>query len=102
MRHISLTEGDKIPPRNEEFNFKSRAHALVEKWQRIASVAATNGSAEGANGTEGIVGDSSTAAIGGEKGDVTMAGSEPNGPAPNGVPAATTNGADTEMKVDDA
>ena len=35
MRHIHLQPPEKIP-RDDEFNFRQRAKALVDKWQTIA------------------------------------------------------------------
>lgn len=37
MRHIHLQPQEKIP-RDEEFNFRLRAKALVDKWSSIADV----------------------------------------------------------------
>jgi hypothetical protein len=48
MRHIHLQPSDKIP-RDDEFHFRSRAKALVDKWHVILSANKEAGS--GANGT---------------------------------------------------
>lgn len=48
MRHIHLQPSDKIP-RDDEFNFRSRAKALVDKWHVILS--ANKEAGPGANGT---------------------------------------------------
>jgi len=48
MRHIHLQPSDKIP-RDDEFHFRSRAKALVDKWHVILS--ANKEAGAGANGT---------------------------------------------------
>jgi len=48
MRHIHLQPSDKIP-RDDEFHFRSRAKALVDKWHVILS--ANKDAGQGANGT---------------------------------------------------
>jgi hypothetical protein len=48
MRHIHLQPSDKIP-RDDEFHFRSRAKALVDKWHVILS--ANKEAGPGANGT---------------------------------------------------
>jgi hypothetical protein len=50
MRHIHLQPSDKIP-RDDEFHFRSRAKALVDKWHVILSTNKEAGA--GANGTPG-------------------------------------------------
>lgn len=35
MRHIAALDDDKIPPRDEDFQFRARAKGLVDKWHRI-------------------------------------------------------------------
>jgi hypothetical protein len=48
MRHIHLQPSDKVP-RDEEFHFRTRAKALVDKWHVILS--ANKEAGPGANGT---------------------------------------------------
>lgn len=50
MRHIHMQPSDKIP-RDDEFHFRSRAKALVDKWQLILT--ANKEAGAGANGTPG-------------------------------------------------
>lgn len=115
MRHISLAEDGKIP-RDAEYNFRSRAQTVVEKWQRIAKEhedAQANGVQT--NGTAG--GEQTAADQSAITADVTMASVEPNGTGAavdsqsTDAPAAATNGtepvtngqaSDAEMKVDGA
>jgi len=35
MRHIATLAPEKIPPRENEFNFRKRAKALVDQWHQI-------------------------------------------------------------------
>jgi len=35
MRHIATLAPEKTPPRENEFNFRKRAKALVDKWHQI-------------------------------------------------------------------
>ena len=55
MRHIAQLKDDKVPPRDDEFKFRERAQALVDKWHNTMnssigdSKAAVNGSSK-ANG----------------------------------------------------
>lgn len=77
MRHIHLQPSDKIP-RDEEFHFRSRAKALVDKWHVILS--ANKDAGPGANGTP--AGSSPTAPPKMDKPDEDV----PNGAA--AVPAA--------------
>ncbi|KDR67039.1 hypothetical protein GALMADRAFT_216707 [Galerina marginata CBS 339.88] len=45
MRHIAALSDDKVPPRDEEFKFRARAKALVDKWHQILNAnKAANGS----------------------------------------------------------
>ena len=44
MRHIYNLPDDKVP-RNNEFKFKERAKALVDKWHDILNASKTNGDA---------------------------------------------------------
>jgi hypothetical protein len=76
MRHIHMQPSDKVP-RDDEFHFRSRAKALVDKWHVILSA-----NKEGGPGTNG-----------------TPAGSSPTAPpkpdkvdedAPNGAVAVPT------------
>jgi hypothetical protein len=76
MRHIHMQPSDKVP-RDDEFHFRSRAKALVDKWHVILSA-----NKEGGPGTNG-----------------TPAGSSPTAPpkpdkvdedAPNGTVAVPT------------
>ena len=46
MRHIAAQDPSKIP-REEEFKFRDRANALVEKWQSVVN---PTGATEGTNG----------------------------------------------------
>ncbi len=48
MRHIHMQPSDKVP-RDDEFHFRSRAKALVDKWHVILS--ANKEGEPGANGT---------------------------------------------------
>ena len=48
MRHIHLQPSDKIP-RDDEFHFRSRAKALVDKWHVILS--ANKEAGQNPNGT---------------------------------------------------
>jgi hypothetical protein len=77
MRHIHLQPSDKIP-RDDEFHFRSRAKALVDKWHVIVN--ASKDAGPGANGTP--AGSSPTAPSKVDKTDEDV----PNGTA--GVPAA--------------
>lgn len=75
MRHIHLQPSDKIP-RDDEFHFRSRAKALVDKWHVILS--ANKDAGQGANGTP--AGSSPTAPSKVDKAEED---------APNGAAAAT-------------
>jgi hypothetical protein len=77
MRHIHLQPSDKIP-RDDEFHFRIRAKALVDKWHVIVNTSKDAG--PGANGTP--AGSSPTAPSKVDKADEDV----PNGAA--GVPAA--------------
>ncbi|KAF7343715.1 PWWP domain-containing protein [Mycena sanguinolenta] len=57
MRHIHLLDAAKVP-RDDEFHFRDRAKALVDKWHEILNSNSTTKAAE-AEGAEG--GDASTA-----------------------------------------
>lgn len=35
MRHIAALGDDKMPPRDEEFHFRTRAKSMVDKWHQI-------------------------------------------------------------------
>lgn len=51
MRHIATLAPEKIPPRENEFNFRKRAKALVDKWHQILNAnKPTNGSPMSAAG----------------------------------------------------
>ncbi|KAJ7150154.1 hypothetical protein C8R43DRAFT_1006439 [Mycena crocata] len=72
MRHIHLLEPHKVP-RDDEFKFRDRAKALVDKWHQILNANTTGGDGEVASAgvTEG------TAAMdlngtAGEEGDLTV------------------------------
>jgi len=96
MRHISMADEEKLP-RNAEFNFKSRAAKLVDRWQAIAE------KEQKTNGTQQVNGDSSPNAAADQSAmtaDVTMA-TDANGDVEPTPAEPTTNGlADAEMKVD--
>ncbi|RDB16277.1 PWWP domain-containing protein2 [Hypsizygus marmoreus] len=47
MRHITLLTDDKIP-RDDEFHFRDRAKALVDRWHQVLNANKTNGSESGA------------------------------------------------------
>jgi hypothetical protein len=49
MRHIANLDPEKVP-RDEEFKFKQRAQALVDKWQVLAHKKPTDGTSDGING----------------------------------------------------
>ena len=50
MRHIAGLSDEKVP-RDEEFKFKERAQALVDRWQLLAHSRKANGNtSEGVNG----------------------------------------------------
>jgi len=54
MRHIAALESDKVP-RDNEYKFKDRAQALVNKWHMAVSVTGngkTNGAHEAADGDD--------------------------------------------------
>jgi hypothetical protein len=88
MRHIHLS--DKIP-RDEEFNFRLRAKALVDKWHVILS--ANKEAGAGANGTP--AGSSPTAPSKADKAEEDV----PNGAA--AVPTGETHpAADGTTSVD--
>ncbi|KAJ6580360.1 hypothetical protein DFH09DRAFT_1145840 [Mycena vulgaris] len=56
MRHIHLLEESKVP-RDDEFNFRERAKALVDKWHEILNAnKAPEAGTEGAAGTDGAEG----------------------------------------------
>lgn len=54
MRHIAALTPDKVP-RDEEFKFRARAKALVDKWHAIlgANKPSENGGETTANGAPG-------------------------------------------------
>lgn len=81
MRHIHLQPSDKIP-RDDEFHFRTRAKALVDKWHVILS--ANKEAGPGPNGTP--AGSSPTAPSKAEKADED---------APNG--AAATSATDVPV-----
>jgi len=99
MRHISLAD-DKQITRDDEFEFKSRAQTLVEKWQKIARDHEESTYANGANGVQSngtadksmLGGDLSLAA---ELNGLAVETSQPTGDG-------TTNDATDAMKVDAA
>jgi hypothetical protein len=76
MRHIHLQPSDKIP-RDDEFHFRTRAKALVDKWHIILS--ANKEAGPGANGTP--AGSSPTAPSKADKAEEDV---------PNGAAAATS------------
>src|ERR1700677_2045521 len=80
MRHIHLQPSEKIP-RDDEFSFRSRAKALVDRWHNILSTNKEAG--PGANGTP--AGSSPTAPSKADKADEE---------APNGAAAADVSVAD--------
>jgi hypothetical protein len=56
MRHIQ-SQGDGKIPRDDEFKFKDRAKALVEKWHQILNSNKPNGtSSTAAKGDEATIG----------------------------------------------
>jgi len=89
MRHIHLQPSDKIP-RDEEFAFRTRAKALVDKWHIILS--ANKEAGPGANGTP--AGSSPTAPSKADKAEEEA----PNGAA--GPSAADASVADGTTSVD--
>lgn len=89
MRHIHLQPSDKIP-RDEEFAFRTRAKALVDKWHIILS--ANKEAGPGANGTP--AGSSPTAPSKADKAEEEA----PNGAA--APSAADASGADGTTSVD--
>lgn len=86
MRHIHLQPSEKIP-RDDEFSFRSRAKALVDRWHNILSTNKEAG--PGANGTP--AGSSPTAPSKADKADEE---------APNGAAAADVSVADGTTSVD--
>jgi len=89
MRHIHMQPSDKVP-RDDEFHFRSRAKALVDKWHVILTANKEAGS--GANGTP--AGSSPTAPSKVDK---------PEEDVPNGataVPGETHPAADGTTSVD--
>lgn len=50
MRHIAILAHEKVP-RDDEFKFRDRAKALVDKWHQILNANKPNGADAGANGT---------------------------------------------------
>jgi hypothetical protein len=86
MRHIHLQPSEKIP-RDDEFSFRSRAKALVDRWHTILSTNKEAG--PGANGTP--AGSSPTAPSKADKAEEE---------APNGAAAADVSVADGTTSVD--
>ncbi|KAI9437452.1 hypothetical protein H4582DRAFT_2077004 [Lactarius indigo] len=89
MRHIHLQPSDKIP-RDDEFHFRTRAKALVDKWHVILS--ANKEAGPGANGTP--AGSSPTAPSKADKAEEDA----PNGAA--ATSAADVSAADGTTSVD--
>jgi len=89
MRHIHMQQPDKIP-RDDEFQFRSRAKALVDKWHVIVS--ANKEAGPGANGTP--AGSSPTAPSKADKVEEDV----PNGGA--AVPTEVLPAADGTTSVD--
>ena len=88
MRHINALSKDKVP-RDDEFHFKDRAKALVDKWHEILN---ENKGGSKANGT--------TVAGGGAK--ATTNGTSPDAKGTGAADAgATTNGQEDEKPKGD-
>lgn len=83
MRHINALPKDRLP-RDDEFRFKDRAKALVDKWHEILNENKGNSKA---NGT----------AVAGESAKATTNGTSPDAKAADAADAgATTNGQEDE------
>lgn len=73
MRHINLLEPSKVP-RDDEFKFRDRAKALVDKWHEILNA---NKGGDGkdkdktGDGEAGVTEGTANLTLGGE-GDLTM------------------------------
>ena len=53
MRHIATLAPEKVPPRENEFNFRKRAKALVDQWHQILNAnKPANGSPVSAAGAQ--------------------------------------------------
>ena len=52
MRYITRLTDDKVP-RDDEFKFRERAKALVDKWHQLLNANKSNGLDAGANGKMG-------------------------------------------------
>lgn len=83
MRHIHLQPSDKIP-RDDEFHFRTRAKALVDKWHVIVNTSKEAG--PGANGTP--AGSSPTAPSKVDKADEDVLNGAAGVPAAEVLPAA--------------
>ncbi|KAJ7664661.1 hypothetical protein DFH06DRAFT_326370 [Mycena polygramma] len=70
MRHIHLLEPGKVP-RDDEFKFRDRAKALVDKWHAISNAKAADGEGAAVANAEGAVPAEVDVAGEGE-GDLTM------------------------------
>lgn len=92
MRHIAALSDDKVP-RDDEFKFRERAKALVDKWHLILNANKDANASAGANGALSANG----AANGEVKGDAAENG------AANGAVGAGAEGkgepTDVEMKT---
>lgn len=82
MRHIHLQPSEKIP-RDDEFHFRSRAKALVDKWHVILS---TN--KEAGAGTNGTPTGSSPTAPKADKAEEDVPNGAAAAPATEALPAA--------------
>ncbi|KXN91181.1 PWWP domain-containing protein 1 [Leucoagaricus sp. SymC.cos] len=98
MRHIAVLDDDKVP-RNDEYNFKNRADALVKKWQQILNANKPNGAASSGTAPAALASVISSgpisAAPGGVAREDTMltdgSGSVSQGMAANGKTREVTN-----------
>ncbi|KAJ6517310.1 hypothetical protein C8R47DRAFT_1086941 [Mycena vitilis] len=77
MRHIHLLEPGKVP-RDDDFKFRDRAKALVDKWHAISNAKAADGegaaaaAVEGTSGEVNAAGDVAAEGEGEGEGDLTM------------------------------
>ncbi|KAI0929805.1 hypothetical protein AcV5_006673 [Taiwanofungus camphoratus] len=94
MRHIHALTPDKVP-RDEEFKFRERAKALVDKWHDILNANKPNGATtDGAKATANGTSPSAKAA------DAADAGVTTNGKQESEEPAAKVEANESTMELD--
>ena len=96
MRHITFQPSDRIP-RDEEFAFRARARALVEKWHVII-YNAENGERAGTNNTA----PSEANEAGEDATNGAAATSVADAPVADGTTAVDVTDHDRDVDVDDS